>query len=377
MNRFTAFFESVFAKRLLVFLFFSIFLFIIKDMINIVLLTFILAFLMYRVQLLINKILPRKFTIRAAIMYVVLYILLAAAIVFGLYFAIHKIIIETQSLKDIILSFLGIDINAINSGDVSKLTLNDILPKLGLPQYVADLVANLDLSQYDIGTNISKVFSLTLGYIKVIYEFALQFFLAFLLSLFFLLERKRIMAFGQLFEKSRISGFYRELNAFFKKFINTFGVVIENQVLVSAINTVLSIIGLYILGFTNLVALGAMIFLLGLIPVAGVIISFIPLSIITLATVPEKGFLILSIHGFPRLIAVTIMILFIHSIESYIISPKLLSDKVRIPIFFVFCILLFSEHFFGIWGLIVGIPIFVFIIDLLGVDPKDTIKLED
>lgn len=29
--------------------------------------------------------------------------------------------------------------------------------------------------------------------------------------------------------------------------------------------------------------------------------------------------------------------------------------------------LIFSEHFFGIWGLIIGIPIFVFLLDILDV----------
>ncbi|HHQ0046412.1 TPA: AI-2E family transporter, partial [Listeria monocytogenes] len=46
-----------------------------------------------------------------------------------------------------------------------------------------------------------------------------------------------------------------------------------------------------------------------------------------------------------------------------------------------FIILIFGEHFFGIWGLIVGIPVVMFFLDVLGVtnqeeieQPKDTIS---
>jgi predicted PurR-regulated permease PerM len=44
-----------------------------------------------------------------------------------------------------------------------------------------------------------------------------------------------------------------------------------------------------------------------------------------------------------------------------------MSAKTELPIFFTFTVLIFSEHFFGIWGLIIGIPIFVFLLDILDV----------
>jgi len=54
-----------------------------------------------------------------------------------------------------------------------------------------------------------------------------------------------------------------------------------------------------------------------------------------------------------------------------------MSDTTNLPIFFTFATLIVSDHFMGIWGLLLGIPIFIFIIDLLGVDlsEKKTPKL--
>ena len=68
------------------------------------------------------------------------------------------------------------------------------------------------------------------------------------------------------------------------------------------------------------------------------------------------------------MVFVLIMIFIIHAIESYILNPKLMSDSTNLPIFFTFVTLIVSEHFMGTWGLLLGIPIFMFILDLIGVD---------
>ncbi|MEC2450762.1 AI-2E family transporter, partial [Bacillus cereus] len=39
-----------------------------------------------------------------------------------------------------------------------------------------------------------------------------------------------------------------------------------------------------------------------------------------------------------------------------------------------FMILIFSEHFLGIWGLIIGIPIFIFLLDVLDINNEDATK---
>ena len=136
----------------------------------------------------------------------------------------------------------------------------------------------------------------------------------------------------------------------------TFGKVIEAQFIIAIVNTVLTVIALWIMDFPQLFGLGIMIFFLGLIPVAGVIISLIPLSLIAY-----------TIGGFIQVLYILIIIAIIHAIEAYILNPKLMSSKTDLPIFYTFIVLIFSEHFFGVWGLIIGIPIFVFLLDVLEV----------
>lgn len=65
------------------------------------------------------------------------------------------------------------------------------------------------------------------------------------------------------------------------------------------------------------------------------------------------------------------MIIVLHALESYFLNPKLMSSKTELPVFYTFVILLLSEYFMGVWGLIIGIPIFIFFLDVCDVDLVD------
>lgn len=107
-----------------------------------------------------------------------------------------------------------------------------------------------------------------------------------------------------------------------------------------------------------------MIFLLGLIPIAGVFVSLIPLSIIAY-----------SIGGLMYIVYILIVIAVLHVIEAYFLNPKLMSAKTDLPIFYSFIVIIFSEHFLGVWGLIVGIPLFMFLLDILEVTPSSKAEI--
>jgi predicted PurR-regulated permease PerM len=44
-----------------------------------------------------------------------------------------------------------------------------------------------------------------------------------------------------------------------------------------------------------------------------------------------------------------------------------MANKTEIPMFYTFILLYLSEHLFGLWGLIIGIPLFTFFLDLMNV----------
>lgn len=177
------------------------------------------------------------------------------------------------------------------------------------------------------------------------------------------MEKARIVAFTAKFKESRLAIFYTEIEYFGKKFARSFGKVIEAQFLIAVVNCVLSVIALWILGFPQLLGLALMIFLLGLIPVAGVIISLFPLCMIAY-----------NIGGIMYVVYILVIVTVIHALESYVLNPKFMSQKTNLPIFYTFMVLIFSEHFLGVWGLIIGIPIFIFLLDVLDVTSDEMEK---
>ncbi|PYI52638.1 AI-2E family transporter [Paenibacillus flagellatus] len=333
------FFQSKGFQRLLVMAFIVLVLFAMRSVINIILITFIITYLMDRLESNITRFASRWFRLNRKLVVIVLYALVVIGLGIGLYRYFPKIVMQISQLLKLVNEFykhppqesewFGYLFNALKDVEISK--------------YVEQGVEVL----YKYVTNIGKLsFSIVISLI---------------LSLFFLLEKERIIAFTSKFKRSKVSAIYSELAYFASRFVRSFGKVIEAQFLIAAVNCVLSVIALWIMGFPQLLGLGLMIFLLGLIPVAGVIISLIPLCTIAY-----------SLGGITLVLSVVVMIVVIHAIESYILNPNLMSSKTNLPVFYTFIVLVLSEHFLGVWGLIIGIPIFMFLLDVLGVTEDGT-----
>lgn len=338
-------------KKILTLVVVGFLIFLLKDMLNLLLLTFLFTYLMYSVQKFIQKSIEKiiPFKIEKVIVTLILYVILITSLGYIIYKYIPIAINQTINIID--------EIAVIIAGQKGKTYNNIIL------DYLVSLLNNVDIGSYLEGK--SSYFLQLAGNIG---ELGLNLFMSILLSLFFILEKDRVVRFAIGFRDSKISGFFYQIQYFGSRLLNSFGKVIQAQILIALCNSFLSVISLWFLGFHQLLGLGLMIFVLSLIPVAGVVISFIPLSIIAF-----------RMGGFMEVLYVIIMILALHAIESYILNPKLYSVKTELPVFFTFLILILSEHFMGIWGLIIGIPIFIFILDILEFkqyDKKELTELE-
>ncbi|MCJ7840005.1 AI-2E family transporter [Lederbergia sp. NSJ-179] len=328
-----ALFRKKSTKRLLIFGLIILALYSVRSMINLMLLTFIISFLMNQLIEFIAKRLP----INRRILALTMFIIIIGLLTLGLVKYLPIITSEITSL-----------IKQINSFYMQP---HDNI----LISYIQTIISENQISAY-----LENGFSFLIKSFTDISKTSVQVVIALILSLFFLLEKKRLIEFTAKFKDSKIAPFYFEIEFFAKKFTRTFGKVIEAQFAIALINCLLTVIALAIMGFPQLFALAIMVFLLGLIPVAGVIISLIPLSIIAY-----------TIGGFINVIYVVIAITIIHAIEAYILNPKLMSAKTDLPVFYTFIVLLFSQNLFGVWGLIIGIPVFVFLLDVLDVTNKE------
>ncbi len=333
MDEFTKIIQNKGVKRFIILVLIALVLYSMRSMINFILLTFIFTFLMNSLVNIVYK----KLHINRKLTVIISYAAIVGLLSYGIVKYLPIVIFEITELIKQVTSFYR--------QPQDNMVMN----------YLVSLLEKNQISQY-----LEQGLTFVMRYFTNFSQFALQVVLALLLSLFFLLEKPRLVAFTRQFKESKLADFYNEIEFFAGKFVRTFGKVIEAQFIIAIVNCVLSVITLSIMGFPQIFGLGIMIFFLGLIPVAGVIISLIPLSLIAY-----------SIGGFIQVVYVWIMIAVIHGIEAYILNPKLMSSKTDLPIFYTFIVLIFSEHFFGVWGLIIGIPIFVFLLDILEVTNTD------
>ncbi|CAG7653518.1 AI-2E family transporter [Paenibacillus allorhizosphaerae] len=331
MERLKLFFTNLTVRRFFILAIICLLLFSIKDMLNLVLLTFLIAYVMNRLQQAVTKKLSKYVVVNSKVIIILLYVALVSTVVIGIVNYFPKVLVQIKQLKDNLVVLTNLPV-----------------PEDEFSKYIYKTLKDLNLQSY-----MKHGFE----YVLRISNWGTTFLMSIILSLVFILEKPRITAFTSRLKDSKIAWLYTELEYFGKKFILSFGKVIEAQLLIALCNTVFTVIGLWILGFPYLFALGIMIFMLSLVPVVGFVISLIPLCII--------GY---NIGGWMMVIYVVAMIAVLHALEGYLLNPKLMSSKMNLPMFYTFIVLIFSEHYMGIWGLILGIPIFVFLLDILDVD---------
>lgn len=336
MNQLIDYLKRRSVRRVLIFALLVFLLYLMRSLINLILLTFIISFLIDRLETFVHRKLKMPRRLVVIIVYILLAIVIYAAVTIYLPIISEQSVQLFKSIVTTIEDFRG------------SVLVNVILDQL---------------QQYNVDAYLKSGFQFLIASFSSFGSFAVDLFLALLLSLFFSLEKERLIRFTRGFKKSRISFIYDELAFFGSRFIETFGKVLEAQFIIAIVNTTITTIVLWILDFPQLFSLMLMVFVLSLIPVAGMIISLFPLSLI--------GYMI---GGIRDVIYMVLTILAIHAVEAYVLNPKLMSSKTELPVFFTFVVLIFSQHFFGIWGLIVGIPVFVFLIDVLGVDYKKPLK---
>lgn len=306
-------------------------LYLVRGMLSAILLTFIFTYIVVHWVRFVQRWLPK---LPSLLVVLVTYAVLIAAV----YFAVTKYLplLITQIIKMVnsVLKFY-------QSQDGSWLIKQ-------LNHYISAKTVTAQV-KHGINLAFSTLTSLT--------KMAVTFFMSFILSFFYTIELRQMYSFSRLFLTSELfSWLFEDIYFFGKKFVNTFGVVLEAQFFIALCNTALTTICLMFMHMPQILALALMVFVFSLVPVAGVIISLIPLSMV--------GY---SVGGIRDVIYIIIMIIAIHALESYVLNPKFMSSRTELPIFYTFVVLMVSEKLFGTWGLIVGVPIFTFLLDIMGV----------
>jgi predicted PurR-regulated permease PerM len=120
----------------------------------------------------------------------------------------------------------------------------------------------------------------------------------------------------------------------------------RGQIIVCFYVGVLTTLGFLLFRLPFAIFIGIVTGVLNIIPFIGLYVS-LGLAILVSLFAPHPGILILK---------VLMVFAVVQGLENYVISPKVVGDRLGLhPIAVIFSILIFSK-FFGLWGLLIGIP---------------------
>jgi predicted PurR-regulated permease PerM len=180
---------------------------------------------------------------------------------------------------------------------------------------------------------------------------------ALLFSFLILIDLNRIQAAIGRLRTSRLGDFYAEAAPPIARFGILLGRTIEAQAAIAVINTVLTLVGLLLLDIPLVAMLSVIVFICSFVPVLGVFISTTPIVLVALNT------------GGPSLSLAAIgLVVVIHAIEAYVLNPIIYGKHLKLNPVFTLIILYVAYHAFGLWGMLLGVPVArYFIHDVLGV----------
>lgn len=156
---------------------------------------------------------------------------------------------------------------------------------------------------------------------------------------------------------SRLQDFYEQTAQPIVRFGTVLGRAMQAQAVIAVCNTVLTLTGLLILKVPSLAVLSLIVFLCGFIPVLGVFISTTPIVLVALNT-----------GGFSTALWVLALVVLVHLVEAYLLNPLIYGHHLKLNPVLVLIILFVGHHAFGVWGMLLGVPVVYYLIhDVFGV----------
>lgn len=214
---------------------------------------------------------------------------------------------------------------------------------------VAELVDSLRLREEIEATILSQREGLVeasgTGLRKIVH-FASYFVISLLFSFLIMLDLPAMKAWIVSMRDTRLGAIYDETAETVVQFAGVLGQVFQAQIVIATVNTVLTVAGLLFLGIPSITFLALVVFLCSFVPVLGVFVSSVPI-----------GLLALRDGGIEMLFAVVLWIIVIHAVEAYILNPRIMAMKMKLNPVLVLVILFISHHYFGLWGVLLGVPI--------------------
>ncbi len=201
------------------------------------------------------------------------------------------------------------------------------------------------------GTTMKSAFEIVGSIGSVLLAVSSQFLLSLLFSFLIVYDLPNLTRGLLSLRHTKLSYIYEEVSDSLLSFGRTLGRAFEAQIQIAIANTIMTAVGVWLIGIRgDLAFISLIVFFCSFVPIAGVFISSIPICLLAL----QQG-------GLSAAMLAIGMILAIHMIEAYILNPKIFGHHLRLNTVLVLILVTVSGKIFGVWGLVLCLPIATYI----------------
>lgn len=339
-------FSDFIVKKIIAYTILAMFLYFMKGFAMLFLITFLFAYLSFYTWRDISKRIKKNYKIKNSFVKKLIWI---NAIVTYIYiFMIFWFVFFISHLVPILINEVS---NLAKHIPIIEWYTKDFINSLNVLKNTKDVVSS-DFSKIVNEKNIS-LFMGSIEHVKNLWWGIFKMLIAFILSYFFVIDRKRLHKYLEWIKWSLLKFLYEEYNFLFKNIAKWFVLIFRAQAKIAIANTVLTYIWIIIINLIIWQTIPYMwilifiVFVFSFVPVLWVIISSLPIMLIAY-----------NLAWITWALYVVIMICLVHAFEAYILNPRFVSEEVELPVSLTFLILIVWEYIFWPIWLIIAVPIF-------------------
>ncbi len=310
--------------------------FLVRKLFGLVFLTFILCYIFNNVISFLERRVPARRRIHLFLMY----FLFLSMVVGVLSVVMPRMATETK----IFLQQLPESLDAVH-GRLDEMTTRYTY----LAPLFIGLKETLNLNNV-LGINKDGLVVVAVKVVNQVTQYVTYFFLGTLFSFFILFDLPNLSAKTQALRHTRIKDVYEETAESVAKFAMVVGAAFQAQIFIAIVNTTLTALGLWFLEIKPVALLSIIVFFAGLIPVLGIFISSAPILLLAF-----------NLQGWMLALKAAGMIAIVHAVEAYLLNPNIFSAVLKINPILTLIILYIGHSLFGIWGVLLGVPVSVYI----------------
>lgn len=323
-------------KKVIIWVSFFGFLFLVREVFGLVFLTFIMCYIFNNA---IEQ-LERRTPLGRHFWTIVFYLFFAAVFAALFSFGLPRVAAEANHF----FTKLPESIDAFHAY-IDRLAVN----KPQLAPFLNNIKESISIKNM-LGIKREALVEFVVTFFQQISHFLTYFLLATLFSFLILLDFPNLRQRVRELRDTRFQDVYEETADSVARFSLVVGFTFQAQILIAVINTLLTTLGLWILKIDPIVLLAMIVFFAGLIPVWGTFISSGPILLLAV----NDG-------GIELVLKALFMIVLVHVIEAYILNPRIVSAVLKINPLVTLIILYVGHSLFGIWGVLLGVPTAVYV----------------